>query len=274
MRLLKMAVSVFFDLWENFYYTRYKDLSKKDYKKIDQRYTALFSILLDNISGKIKMDDNFKFISWNYDLQLEKAFQSFLLDNEVKNLEELNENYFQFKEDNKSINDVFHLNGHRGFFKNKDDSSLELNYAGDFNNYWKYLDNLLESTKDGSTNFDQYIKYAWEHKSDSEMYKSIINIFSETEVLIVIGYSFPPFNREVDQKLFSALNANRLKKIVYQDPTANSSIIENLFENPERFKNKIEVLNEDNSLTWFHLPNEHFMKPKSKFFGTDPIAFG
>ncbi|MGV3460092.1 MAG: hypothetical protein ACO1N9_06525 [Flavobacterium sp.] len=267
LRLLKMAVSVFFDLWENFQ-DRYKVISKttKDdsgdkFRPIDQRYTALFSILLDNENGKIQMNNNFKFITWNYDLQLENAFKSFLKHDEIESLNQLNENYFRFKDDNiqNEVNNVFHLNGHRGFFLDKKKGTFELNAANDFNEYWNQLQGLLQSTKNGSANFDQYIKYAWEHQLNSKMYSSISDIMSQTDILVIIGYSFPPFNRKIDQYLFSKLDVNRLTKIIYQDPNANSSIIENLFQYPDMIKRKIKILNDDNALTWFNLPNEHFI---------------
>jgi len=267
LRLLKMSVSVFFDLWENFYELRYKDLRpEKIYKPIDYRYTSLFSILLEKgLENKIKMNDSFKFISWNYDLQLEKTFKSFLKDNEVQSLEDLNTNFFKFKIDNNLANDVYHLNGHRGFFLDGRKGTFELNVDNDFTAYWNHIIGLFEDTKRGSVDFDQYIKYAWEQNLDGELYREIEEVMHNTEILIVIGYSFPTFNRQIDQHLFSHLNNNKIKKIIYQDPNANSAIIENLFQNPRNYKNKIEIINEENSLTWFHLPNEHFITQKSNF---------
>jgi len=270
LRLLKMSVSVFFDLWENFYELRYQKISHRTFKQIDSRYTALFSTLLENgIGDKIQMNESFNFISWNYDLQLEKTFKSFLLDDEVQSLDDLNQNYFKFKIDNESLNNVYHLNGHRGFFLDKKKGTFELNIDNDFTGYWNHVKGLLDATKRGSADFDQYIKYAWEHDLNSNHYKNIFNILKETEVLIIIGYSFPTFNRLIDQLLFSKLNRSKLKKIIYQDPSANSSLIENLFEKPSDFKSKIEILNQENSLTWFHLPNEHFITQKSNFGGVE-----
>lgn len=268
LRLLKMSVSIFFDLWENFYEERYTNLCDNKYRTIDNRYTSLFSLLLENDeNGKIKMNNEFNFITWNYDLQLEKTFKSFLNDNDIKNFDELDRSFFKFKEEDDltSKNKVFHLNGHRGFFKDKD-KIFELNTTNDFESYWSQINGLFELTKNGSANFDQYIKYSWEHNLNSQFYQKINNIMRQTEVLIIIGYSFPPFNREVDQMLFSKLSNNQLKKIVYQDPNANKTMIENLFEKPYQYKSKIEIVTESSALNQFYLPNEHFITQRPQGF--------
>lgn len=262
LRLLKMSVSIFFDLWENFYEKRYRQLCEGKYRPIDSRYTSLFSLLLENDkSGKIKMNNSFNFISWNYDLQLEKTFKSFLKDGEVNSFDELDEHFFMFKENNNrsKTNNVFHLNGHRGFCINHENKILELNKDNDFDLYWQRIEGILKSIQSGNIAFDQYIKYSWEHDLSGSFYEKINHIMNQTEVLIIIGYSFPPFNREVDQMLFSKLNPNCLKKIIYQDPNANQNVIENLFEKPDLYRSRIETVTEANTLNQFYLPNEHFI---------------
>lgn len=76
LNLLKFCVSVFFDLFENFK-DRYNSFN---YENIDSRYKSLFSILIEKREN-IKLNDNFKFITWNYDLQLEESFNLFLSNN-------------------------------------------------------------------------------------------------------------------------------------------------------------------------------------------------
>ncbi len=112
-----------------------------------------------------------------------------------------------------------------------------------------------------TANFNKYVKYAWEHDLNSDWFQQISTVMKETEILVVIGYSFPPFNREIDQELFSKLNPNKIKKIVYQDPSANKQIIKNLFKTPGSFENKIEI--ETGNLNQFYLPNEHFITQKT-----------
>lgn len=264
-KLLKMCVSVFFDLWENFYYKKLKDTK---YSKIDNRYKSLFSVLLDNENNKIKLNNDFKFITWNYDLQLEETFKLFLGNNNVKNFDFIDTNFLKFRKDiNSTNNDIFHLNGHRGFFKDVNGNSekeFALNYSENIDEYWSYLNELYNATISGNAKFDHYINYAWEHDLNDVFFQKISKILNDTDVLVIIGYSFPAFNRKIDQFLLSKLKTNKLKKIIYQDPNADEQLIKNLFEYPQYLKGKIEILNNQKSLNQFHIPNDFFIVQKSK----------
>ena len=278
LKKLKMCVSVFFDLWENFHEQRYFHFSndvnfpleKKTipsifpkYQRIDNRYKSLFSILLDsNNNNEIKLNSDFKFISWNYDLQLEETFKLFIKNGKSIKNEELND-LFKFKEiqKNKISNDVFHLNGHRGFYNVK--SGDTENRFTSFEEYWENNKILYNALIEGETHFDNYIKYAWEDLNN-EFSSKIHSVLSETEILVIVGYSFPAFNRRIDQNMFNSLVPDKIKKIVYQDPNATKELILNLFKNPNLFKNKIEVLNNEKSLTQFYLPNDFFITQENK----------
>lgn len=291
LELLKMSVSVFFDLWENFYEERYKEnyinysirkstpknvtgqindtiLANEVFKKIDDRYKSLFSILIEKDKyDKIIFNKDFKFITWNYDLQLEETFNLFLNKNYKKDLDSIN-NIFRFKNDSKDINDVFHLNGYRGFTKTNDNREIILKENDDVNEYWKSIEGFYEAVIRKKITFNNHIKYAWEHNLDNNpFFENVYKVLNDTEILIIIGYSFPAFNRKIDQLLFSKLNNSKIKKIVYQDPNASKLLIENLFEKPDMFKDKIEVLTDAKDLKQFYLPNEHFISQNN--FGID-----
>lgn len=277
--LLKMSVSVFFDLWENFYETRYKyyysekeypstdkiyaPFKKVLYNKIDNRYKSLFSVLLNKSNqGEIELNNEFKFITWNYDLQLESTFKTFLKDGQQTDNNKLNELFtFKSDDDNKRSNDVFHLNGHRGFYNIT--NGITENRFGSFEEYWSNNSLLFRAVTNNDTHFNNHIKYAWEHNLNDLYFQKISNILGLTEILIIIGYSFPAFNRKIDQFLFSKINNNRIKKIVYQDPNATVNMIENLFEKPERFKDKIEVITDSKELKQFYLPNDFFISQEN-----------
>lgn len=267
LNLLKMSVSIFFDLWENFYFESYSRKIKDEnlkFNKIDNRYKSLFSILLDkDNNGKIKLNNDFKFISWNYDLQLEETFKMFLKNNDI-NCSDV-DNQFKFKEDNKEVNDVFHLNGHRGFYNITE--GVSENRFNTLDNYWINNENLHQAVIDKSTDFNGHIKYAWEHNLDDNLedsfLKKISEVMHQTDVLIIIGYSFPAFNRNIDQFLFNKMHPNKIKKIIYQDPNATIQMIANLFEKPENYKGKIEVISDLKELKQFYLPNEHFISQKN-----------
>lgn len=271
LNLLKMSVSVFFDLWENFYQERYSSLTEPEedlinfnqnhnktfyYDKIDKRYKSLFSVLLEKNSNSIELNSNFKFISWNYDLQLEEAFKIFLSDKYDKSYESINR-ILKFKFNN-TQNDIFHLNGYRGFYSYKTKSDIEIKESDDFEMYWHIIDSLYSETTTKNISFNNHIKYAWEHNIFDEFLKNAGNVMKKTEVLVIVGYSFPAFNRQIDQFLFANLNPDTVRKIIYQDPNGTKEIIENLFETPRNFTRKIEVLNNQKDLNQFIIPTEFF----------------
>lgn len=275
---LKMCVSVFFDLWENFYHYRFTLKDENPFNKIDNRYKSLFSVLLDVEDKKIRLNNDFKFITWNYDLQLEETFKLFLNDYSLTDLDELNSNNFKFKNDNNTNNnDVFHLNGLRGFYKigNKEnEKDLLLKNSLVYNDYWENHKNLYNDLISGKIKFENNIKYAWEHKLDDDFFKNISKVLNGTEILIIIGYSFPAFNRKIDQFLFKHLNCNVLKKIIYQDPNADKEMIINLFEDIYCYEEvDIKILTDEKSLKQFYLPNEHFLIQNNVPYGVDPKVF-
>ncbi len=273
--LLKMCVSVFFDLWENFYFLRKSsnhltpELSTVLYNKIDNRYKSLFSVLLEKIDDKIMLNNDIKFISWNYDLQLEESFKLFLGSNylqDYNNLDKLLK--FKTEQNDDVINDIFHLNGHRGFFKDKNpndnkEEEFILNISDDKEKYWNNINWLYDSIIKGKAEFDSYIKYAWEHDFENSFFKKISEVMYQTDVLVIIGYSFPAFNRNIDQFLFNKMHPNKIKKIVYQDPNATKQMIANLFEKPENYLDKIEIKSDSKELNQFYLPNEYFTSQKN-----------
>lgn len=269
--LLKMSVSVFFDLWENFYEERYKILSSPNrdltdlveepkrsliYEKIDKRYKSLFSVLIEKNENSIELNSNFNFISWNYDLQLEEAFKLFLGDKFDKSYKTIND-LLAFKNYN-DYNNIYHLNGYRGFFDTKKNEDIEIKDGNDFETYWEKIAFLYQETSNKQINFNNHIKYAWEHNIEDSFLQNAANTIKRTDVLVIIGYSFPAFNRKIDQFLFSNLNHNKIKKIIYQDPNGTKELIESLFENPLLFRNKIEILNNSKDLNQFYIPTEFF----------------
>ncbi|MGJ8666908.1 MAG: hypothetical protein ACSHW7_11110 [Patiriisocius sp.] len=279
LNLLKLSVSVFFDLWENFYEKRYlkfnlkntidrtnEILTEKKYQAIDPRYISLFSIfLIRGKDGIIKFNKSVNFITWNYDLQLEETFKLFTEDTQCKRLAEVN-NYFPFSKSNSQNinNQVCHLNGHRGYYdyegiqigKTLTNGHLETLQANSYESYWQLHASSPNELKESKTDYNRFINYAWEHKTDSSFFNNIKKILSKTEILVIIGYSFPLFNREIDENLLKSLNYLKVKEIVYQDPNANLEILQAvLSENILRYvghENNIKIKKE---IAQFYIPN-------------------
>lgn len=67
-------------------------------------------------------------------------------------------------------------------------------------------------------NVKPLLSFAWESDIDTEtsIMTHALNRTKDTDILVVIGYSFPYFNREIDGKIID--NMKRLRKVYIQDP--------------------------------------------------------
>ena len=88
---------------------------------------------------------------------------------------------------------------------------------------------------------------------EDKVVKALIKKVTETDVLVVIGYSFPFVNRKVDREFLKRIprRADELK-ICIQDP-AHEEIKEKILSlNPELKAAKFEF----KPITYFHVPFE------------------
>jgi hypothetical protein len=229
---LKLAVSIFFALWETTDES-IKNRNGEPLKHIDSRYISLLASVLDkNESNNPQLKRNIRFVTWNYDLQLERAFKEFCL----KHLdwEDVSQNLkFRVNSNNSSELEVCHLNGYNGFYYLPDkgrDTNKENEFL-DRSSSKKILDILKKigftTTELGrrGIRINDHINFAWENNPLAKNTREqAIKIFGETDILVIIGYSFPPFNKEIDSLLFEQLR-NRKTKIYYQDPFASDDLL-------------------------------------------------
>lgn len=95
------------------------------------------------------------------------------------------------------------------------------------------------------------LNFAWYH--DWELVNKIIENYNETDILVVVGYSFPFFNREVDRKIIRAMI--NLKKIYIQDCVPENIKSRSLSILPDWRERKIEIISVDD-VSEFFLPPE------------------
>ncbi len=204
--------------------------------QVDPRYDSFFATLLNTETKSL--DDRINIISWNYDLQLELAYQEFYeKENPQVNLGvypnglEINES--KLREQGGRFR-VIKLNGSAGmvFYPERYPSSIK----GDFfpkigkDNDITFQEALeinvpsiecLLKVYSNSLNRDpteSSIQFAWEkNHTSSDKLKFAEELMAATDVLVVIGYSFPNFNRKVDKELLAALPSTKKVKIYYQD---------------------------------------------------------
>ena len=198
--------------------------------KCDNRYDSFWASLIG--SHYVHMPKNVRILTWNYDIQMELSFSQYCpkqsLDTAINALNiHINNNR---KNDLKSRNtfSVFKLNGTANGLLNLNDIS----YSDTFISY-DYSNGLniasiekVVKTYSAAMHFSDHYKlaptlsFAWEcppaHNGNwTSFIKVIESEIIDTEILIVIGYSFPFFNRDVDRALIRSMS--KLEKVYVQD---------------------------------------------------------
>lgn len=177
--------------------------------KPDSRYdTFLANILTPNL----EIPNRIKILTWNYDSQFEIAFN-------------------EYKKTIITPKDIGCYSLHDNEIT-KSPAIFKINGTASFNN-WNSLANFCSNHKLNKTILDKIIyaykenesllSFAWEtskKKSDDILtIKTAIEQIKEAQILVVVGYTFPFFNRIVDKSLLSSMDY--LNKIYIQDPRAN-----------------------------------------------------
>lgn len=207
---------------------------------IDKRYLSWITSVMDiNI-----FPDNVKIISWNYDYQLQLAASRFKHEKNYRIGTATSKTpplirYFPSigwtgppKTDD--LLSLLHLNGLSGWFYNSETNLYDSMYL--------HQETL---TKDTSLhhlveyNDSHNISFAWESGSKQDyLLNTAHKMIDGTTIIIIIGYSFPFFNRNIDNAIFSKIKeSNTLKKIYFQDPNLNGEFLRAQFD----LKEDIEI---------------------------------
>ena len=246
-------------------FVQYKDLKRfiaaallmmQDERKRDLRYDGFIASLIDSNRNFPPMT----ILSWNYDVQFEMAYSGYFTEyryipNLWKELNVFNKMYPTDFDVTKPFA-MLKLNGTALFT----DSSLET---------WKADGKQVERITDcfyggGNEKPFQYghkyltsgiheplLSYAWEEQNRTKLESIIEQRTFDTRELVVIGYSFPYVNNEMDT--FIIQNMSKLEKVVVQDKNFEDikERIEGILE-PTRRTVKIVP---KNSLQQFYIPN-------------------
>jgi hypothetical protein len=213
--------------------------------RMDQRYDHFFASTLNPLSpGKPILPMDVNILSWNYDTQLERSFRDFTTSPDYV-FEGLSRNRHLLRLNGVCISpepkmkEFWHL-----CFDKFNPSTLA------------QVDRLYRMLLDESSGLEPQIHFAWESDYyDSFLKDPLWQICSSTEVLVVIGYSFPYFNHGQDAlNLSMSLVNGPLKRIYVQAPKENhASIGERLNEMVPKGKATIEFRE---GLDLFFLPEE------------------
>ncbi|MBK9329476.1 MAG: hypothetical protein IPM95_09240 [Sphingobacteriales bacterium] len=195
-----------------------KDLYLMVNKNLDYRYDSFYAYYLQKLSGinHLVLPNEINIISWNYDSQFEIAYGRYCSNNETltdiqKKLQVYpNQQGANIDEKNSCI---IKLNGSATFRSdiglNKDDTDL-LNTKP----ITSFLSNLSLIVNNKEEINRTNIKFAWENDTESIKAREIASkILARSDVVVVVGYSFPSFNRNVDRQIFQIFNENYNKQL-------------------------------------------------------------
>lgn len=236
----------------------------------DKRYDALIAGLLKPYKNTAETLCKINFITWNYDLNLLQSIKNFFAPNLsfkefIQKIEKPN---FYW-----NINDqisIINVNGH--FYSSDYDNFRDLgNLNGRRIIEDKVLDEyFLSPTMDDDAN---RIKFAWE-LNESEQQQLLYHInrnVENSQQVVVIGYTFPLYNRIIDslymkERLLSAED----KQITIQDPNADnigSTIIE-IMGHSKTFE---PLVNKKSDCSSFYVPSNIYISTAETQF---PIIKG
>ena len=222
------------------------------------------SFAAENLNFQLSGD--IKILSWNYDIQFELSMKSMLTKRLLHNIKEVfnifpnekskNESHTYKIEQNRFA--MVKLNGDaiwdRDLNKNlpyrptifdaipKSDTleQLMVEYlkAYEIGGLSKNILNGNSAIKSFNFAWEEDENFAGKHPGHGKNIALAEEVAAETEILVVIGYSFPVFNRSIDSRLFKKMG--KLEKVYIQDrePEKIRSTMQNAFE---RLQEKIIV---------------------------------
>lgn len=179
----------------------------------DQRYdTFLANVLTED---ELQLPLEISVVSWNYDSQFEIAYSNYT-----------NKKLYVYDKYSKveslpNCGRIFKVNGSASFRSIPTPMEIKaetLDYGVSL--LWYYH---MCNTQTDIYNFEQIeprLSFAWEKvEENSNMMEAVKQTVQDARALVVIGYSFPFFNRLVDRQIFRFMS--RLHTIYIQDPYAD-----------------------------------------------------
>ncbi|XDD45302.1 hypothetical protein AB3N60_11295 [Leptospira sp. WS39.C2] len=197
-------------------------------REIDPRYRDFFARAGKRVGDYVVINSNISILSWNYDLQFEKTYSTYYPNKDLSEFSDLLNSFPSYGNSQNNIltnNDKFNLvklNGTAGLLYHKSDKKL-FSLLRNFKDKGTYTNELLAldifvNTMNPSLSYTHSpgLKFAFEAKPDGDdLIEKAKNLCHDAEKLIIIGYSFPDFNREFDIEILR--NLSSLKEIIIQD---------------------------------------------------------
>ena len=195
----------------------------------DARYDTFLANILQS---RRQFPSHIKVLSWNYDSQFEIAYNEYDKDNKLSIGSKLSSEYQPF--------DILKLNGSATFQgaesipEYRHNLKEKIKKYGRQNTYGEvvaspvrcilydivYLYKLYVGEIDPSRKNNTNLSFAFDSNKPSDiLFYRTDEIVAATDVLVIIGYTFPFFNREIDRRILNKLKPN--VKIYIQDKNPN-----------------------------------------------------
>lgn len=204
----------------------------------DSRYVKFLShVIRRNDAEKLRISDDITVLTWNYDSQFEIAYRDFLSYSQGEdNLDfpenmgvDIHEKDCQTKWGKNKNDDgkrqIFKLNGSASFFSEYSFAHLPRYADGKLPEHlsksflWTYDADYHIGTEE--TKRYCLLHFAWDKQDeeyDRDYMARLDDAVKDAEILVVIGYTFPDYNRDTDMRILSMMG--NLKTVFLQDPNA------------------------------------------------------
>jgi hypothetical protein len=249
---LKTSINAFFIIYQSLSESLHQYLQADSAKfkgqasQIDRRYYSLLSTMLDwHKTEGVNFVKNVQFITWNYDLQLELAFNAFT----SLGLNEIDKHFSKLNTP-KGTNQqkIIHMNGYSGFGKSKNELDIcliKLNSIDSAEQIRPFVANWGNNHRELMESLSSNIQFAWERTNTEEAtnirIKYAKEFINKTESLIIIGYSFPAFNRQIDTEILKSLSGTS-PSILYCDPSATLAKITPVLD--QNLIQRVKIIND------------------------------
>lgn len=184
-------------------------------KPMDKRYDNFWASIL---SSSNELPEKIRIISWNYDQQLEMSFRNFTVENSLSNCAEvlfIKAPAELGRESDVRKFSVLKLNGSAKFMTPGSSEYLNNDHFETNEEFLHALQLIVDKIKENSR--EPQLSFAWETDLNSESFGKIKESLFDTTELVVVGYSFPMFNRKIDSYLINDVMTS-LEKVYFQAP--------------------------------------------------------
>lgn len=182
----------------------------------DPRYDVIFAALLDE--NATKLPSNLRVISWNYDLQFEKSFSDFTLSHFSNAFSELavypNPSSIRIRPTAPDARMV-KINGTAGMHYDNGDNKIYFPEQVKDYNFETMMSELINGIEqillrpNNKPRYESMLQFAWENSHEvREARIRAENLIEETDILVIIGYSFPLYNRRIDKQILQRLSSD------------------------------------------------------------------